>query len=88
MQRVDGAVLDRASGSNERLSGHLTTEDTLALLVGALATEDVLLDLLEVEQADEVVDRSLWHQPIVEAGTPQATLIGGTIGRVVSSGAI
>ncbi len=88
MQRVDGAVLDRSSGGDERLACHLATEHALALFVGALATEDVLLDLLEVEQADEVVDRSLWHSSIVEVEAAQATLIGGTIGRVVSSGAI
>jgi putative flippase GtrA len=57
MERVHlAALFDRASGGHQGLSRHLPTEDALALLVGALASEDVDLDGFEVEETDERVE--------------------------------
>ena len=56
VQRVHPAVLDGATRGDERLGGDLAAEDPLALLVGLGAAEDVDLDLLEVEEADELVE--------------------------------
>ena len=47
------SVLHRAAGGHQRLARHLATEDTLALLVGLNAAEDVHLDRFEVKQIDE-----------------------------------
>ena len=65
MQRVNVTLgfagahcfLHGAPGGDERLAGDLAAEDPLALLVGALAAEDVDLDPLEVEQSIEIVER-------------------------------
>jgi hypothetical protein len=40
-------------GGDERLAGHLAAEDTLQVLVGAAASEDVDLDPFQVEELDE-----------------------------------
>ena len=65
MQGVHEAVgLHRAGRGDERLPGHLAAEDPLALGGRADATEDVDLDLLEVEQGDEGVDGGLGHAQI------------------------
>ena len=47
------SVLHRAPGGHQRLSRHLAAEDTLALLVGLDAPEDVDLNGFEVKQVDE-----------------------------------
>jgi hypothetical protein len=58
VQRVDAARgIDRPGGGDERLAGDLAAEHALAVLVGLAPAEDVLLDLLEVEQVDELVER-------------------------------
>ena len=46
-------VLDRAARRHEGLGGDLAAEDTLALLVGLDAPEDVDLNGFEVKQVDE-----------------------------------
>lgn len=56
MERVDLAALDGAPGRHQRLSGHLSPEDALAFLVGALASEHVDLDGLEIEEGDECIE--------------------------------
>ena len=58
VQRVDPSVLvvDRARGRDQRLAGHLAAEHPDALFVGRRATEDVDLDGLEVEQADQTLE--------------------------------
>ena len=58
------AGLDRATRGDQGLGGHLAAEDALALLVGLGAPEDVDLDLLEVEEADQRVE-VLVHRSIV-----------------------
>ena len=58
VQRVHEELgVDRSRRGDERLAGDLPAEHPLALDVGAPAPEDVLLDLLQVEEPDEVVDR-------------------------------
>ena len=47
------AVLHRAPGRHECLSGYLAAEDALALLVGLDPPEDVDLNGFEVKQVDE-----------------------------------
>ena len=61
MQRVHepAALVDRARGGDERLSGDLATEHALTVLVGRRAAEDVHFDRFEVEQSHEVVERLL-----------------------------
>ena len=54
MQRVHRAALDRAAGRHERLAEHLSTEYLRAADVAALAAEQVHLETLELEQADQV----------------------------------
>ena len=58
MQRVDVTILqvDRSRSSHECLTGDLAAKDSLAVLVGAAASEDVDFDRLHVEQGDEVVE--------------------------------
>ncbi len=58
------AVLDGATGGDQGLGGDLATEDALSLLVGLGAAEDVHLDLLEVEQADQLVE-VVGHRTII-----------------------
>ena len=48
-----------ASCSDERLTGDLAAEHSLAVLVGGVAPEDVDLDGFEVEKSDEVVQGRL-----------------------------
>ena len=49
--------VDGAAGGDERLPRHLPAEDPLALLVRAVAAEDVHLDGLEVQQLEQSVQR-------------------------------
>ena len=58
-------AVDRSSGSHQGLAGHLTPVDTLAILVGAVAPEDVHLDTFEVQQGDQAVHSGLVHPDIV-----------------------
>ncbi len=44
-------------GGDQRLPGHLPAEHPLPLLIRAAAAEDVQLDLLQVEQFDQPVQR-------------------------------
>jgi hypothetical protein len=55
-------VLHRATRRYQGLGGHLPAEDTLALLVGLNAPEDVHLNRLEIEQGDEELEGSA-HAP-------------------------
>lgn len=48
--------IDRACGSNESLTGHLSAEHTLPVFVGATATKDVDFDRLNIEQRNEVTE--------------------------------
>ena len=52
------AVFDRAARGDERLPRDLAAEHTLAVLVGAHAAEQVDLELFEVQQLDELVERT------------------------------
>ena len=62
VEGVDGAVVvDGSRCRDQRLPGHLTAEDSLAILVGIDAAEDVDLDRLQVQQIDEGVDEGLLH---------------------------
>jgi hypothetical protein len=58
VQRVGAASLDRPAGGDERLARDLAAEDALAALVGAPAAEQVHLELLEVEDVDELLERA------------------------------
>jgi hypothetical protein len=60
---VEGVVVGHGPGPcDERLTGHLASEDPLAVLVRAEAPKDVLLELLEVQEGDECVDGGLVHR--------------------------
>jgi len=54
MEGMDPAGVNSATGGDERLSGHLASEDPQAGRVEVLAAEDVHLDGLEVKQLDEM----------------------------------
>lgn len=65
---MDGPVLVDSSGrGHERLTGYLSAEDSLAILLRGNATENVDFDRFEIEKIDEVVDIVL-HQPILPHG--------------------
>ena len=51
-------VLDRAAGRDERLARDLATEHALTVLVGAQPAEQVHLELFELQQFDQLVERS------------------------------
>ena len=73
---MDLAVaLNRARAGRERLAEDLAAEDPLQRGGGLAAAEEPVLDLLEVEQGDELVDR-LGHPPMLAA-----TLGEGARGR-------
>ena len=57
VQRVNPtvAVIDGPRGRHQRLSGDLSAEDALTVLLGRSSAEDVDLDGLEIQQGDEVV---------------------------------
>ena len=57
------AVLHRAPGRHQRLSGHLAPEDALALLVGLDTPEDVDLNGFKVKQVDEEIQGRA-HSPM------------------------
>ncbi|GAB1690520.1 hypothetical protein KRM28CT15_23230 [Krasilnikovia sp. M28-CT-15] len=76
MQGVHEAVLlDRAAGGDQRLTGHLAAEDPLGTHLRALTLEGGRVDLLEVENVQELIDRGLSAQglahwaPLTVAGS-------------------
>ena len=85
VQRVHPPVLDRAPRRHQRLPGHLTAEDPLALLVGLGAPEDVDLNGLEVEQIDEEVQgcahRAHVRRPPEHRATGHAAATAATLRR-------
>jgi hypothetical protein len=60
MQRMDvpTGLVHSATGGDKRLAGNLAAEDALPVLVGGAPPEDVDLQGLQVEQGDEIVERS------------------------------
>ena len=59
MQRVHAAARSRrCARRDQRLARDLAAEHALAVLVGAHAAEQVDLELLELEQVDEIVERA------------------------------
>ena len=58
VQRVDLAALHRAGRGHQCLPGHLAAEHALAVLVVRAAPEEVDLDGFEVEDPDDLVERS------------------------------
>ena len=58
----------RPPGGDQRLPGDLAAVHPLHRLVGRPAAEDVDLDLLQVEQVEELVQR-VAHEPAAAAGT-------------------
>ncbi len=74
MQRVHEAALDRPSGRDQGLARHLAAEDPLAVLLRAAPAEDVHLELLEVEELDQVVERCVHAVSTVkQSGTAVAS---------------
>src|SRR5260221_5509382 len=68
---MHGTTIDRASGGDECLTGDLTAEDTLHLLVRTDATKDVDFDGFQVEQAHDRVEGGLRHPVILpRSGNP------------------
>ncbi len=57
VERVGAALVDGAAGGHQRLPQHLATEHALRPLLGAAAAEDVHLELFEVEERDQGVQR-------------------------------
>ena len=51
-------MVDGAAGRDERLPRDLPAEHALAVLVGAQPAEQVHLELLELEQVDQIVERA------------------------------
>ena len=74
VERVDGSarVVDRPGGRHQRLAGDLAAEHPLPVLVGRHAAEDVDLDGLEVEQGDQVVERTRAAQGPAARGSQAA----------------
>ena len=76
---MHGSTIDRASSGDEGLTGDLTAEDTLDLLVRTDATKDVDFDGFEIEQTYDRVEGSLGHPAILpEAAAPIRALHIGT----------
>ena len=72
VERVHAPVLDRATRRHERLPGHLAAEHALAFLVELGAPEDVHLNGLEVQKADEELQ-----------GLAHGSILAGRHGRPV-----
>ena len=78
---VSAGLVDRACRGDERLTGNLTTEHALAVLVGLDAAEDIHLDRLEVEEFDEI--RQCVSHPVMLPRRPGTTgLCAQSTGRV------
>ena len=72
---------DTAPGRDERLPGHLTAEDALQLLVRAGAPEDVELDLFEVEDPQQLIERVCHEEQWCRMPrSPRAAEVGGDEG--------
>ena len=67
VERVHEPVLHGATRSDQRLSGDLTAEHALAVLVGAEPPEQVDLELLQLQQLDQLVERTSHEAGILEA---------------------
>ncbi len=66
VQRVDMKVaVNRPGRGDESLPSDLSAVYALAILVRAVAPEDVVLDLLQVQEIDQAVHRALVHQGIL-----------------------
>jgi len=63
MQRVRDAALDGARRRHQRLADDLTAEDAAAAEVGGLSAKEVQFQLLEVELADEALERRIHAAP-------------------------
>jgi hypothetical protein len=61
MEGMDATRVNRPTRRDQRLCGHLASEDTQTSLVEILAAEDVHLDGFEVKQFDELA-QSLSHR--------------------------
>src|SRR5438132_5926507 len=80
---MHGSTIDRASSGDECLTGDLTAEDTLDLLVRTDATKDVDFDGFQVEQAHDRVEGGLRHPVILpRSGNPPLFLPNGGVARV------
>src|SRR5215469_642484 len=80
VQRVHRPVgRDGPARRDERLARHLAAEDTLpALILRAAAAEHVLLDLLQIEQRDQPVERSLHDEAGSSPGWSPARLVSSS----------
>ncbi len=86
MQGVDVQLrFHGASGGHQRLAGNLAPVDPLAVDVGAVASEDVDLDRLEVEQIDEAVHGALIHRSILAGEARSSAATGCDCGRGTSA---
>ncbi len=56
VERMADAAFDRAAGGHQRLAQHLPAEHALHAVLGRDAAEDIVLDLLEIEQAEDFFD--------------------------------
>lgn len=86
MQRVHSAiaVVDGAGGGHKSLTGHLSTENALTILLGRTATEHVDLNGFKVKKGNQVVEgikhpyimsrRSVFHTWILASVSPVALL--------------
>jgi len=78
------AVINRAGGGNESLTGYLATEDTLAIFLGRTTSEHVDLDGFKVKKGDQVVEsfkhpyimtrKSVFHTWFLASVSPVALL--------------
>src|ERR1019366_6790329 len=68
VQRVHPPGVYGASRRHQGLRGHLPTEGSLAVSLRVLASEDVDLNVLEVQQVNEKIE-SNGHRSIVSAST-------------------
>jgi hypothetical protein len=64
VQRVhqSARIVDRPRRRDQRLTGDLSAKHALAVLVGGTTAEEVHLDRLEVEEVDQIVERTLVHR--------------------------
>ena len=65
MQRVHAPLVDGAAGRDQRLGRDLPAEHALAILVGAQPPKQVHLELLELQQVDQVVERHTHRAQVI-----------------------
>jgi hypothetical protein len=72
MERVRQAPFHRPARGDQRLADDLSSEDGLPTEVPGLATEEVHLERLEVEQPEQIVERgpNLGHGHLPAIPTP------------------